>query len=140
MYRRINVVGTSGSGKSTVGRKLSEKLSIPYIEMDKVFWGPDWYWPPDEEFFSNLKKEIAGDEWLLDGNYTRTIPIKWERVQMVVWIDLPFWATLYQAITRAVKRSVLGEELWEKNFGKEQEIKNHLRGVSLVKTLLYFGL
>ena len=59
MYR-INVIGTSGSGKSTFSSELSKALSIKHIEMDKVFWGKDWYWPSDDEFFS-----ISGDRALM---------------------------------------------------------------------------
>lgn len=40
--KRINVVGTSGSGKSTFGRQLSQQICAPYIEMDALFWQPNW--------------------------------------------------------------------------------------------------
>lgn len=48
---KINVVGTSGSGKSTVARQLAEKFSVPYIELDKLFWRQDWQGTPDDEFW-----------------------------------------------------------------------------------------
>lgn len=44
---KINVVGTSGAGKSTLARRLSEALSLPYIEMDALLWLPDWQERPD---------------------------------------------------------------------------------------------
>lgn len=132
MYKRINVVGTSGSGKSTVAKKIADKLSIPYVEMDKVFWGPDWYWPSDKEFFSNLQKELSGNEWVLDGNYTRTIPIKWEKTQIVVWVDLPFTRTLYQAVKRAIKRSMTQEEIWPGTGNKESFRKNFFSKDSII--------
>ena len=116
---RINVVGTSGSGKSTFARRLSSQMGFPYIEMDKIFWGPNWKWPSDEEFFSNLKIALSGDAWVLDGNYTRTIPIKWEKVDLVVWLDYSFSRTLYQAINRALKRSWSKVELWEGTGNRE---------------------
>jgi adenylate kinase family enzyme len=81
---RINIIGTSGSGKSSFAKKLSQITGFPYVEMDKVFWGPNWKWPSDEEFFSKLKVALAGEKWILDGNYTRTIPIKWEKVDLVI--------------------------------------------------------
>jgi len=119
---RINVIGTSASGKSTFSKKLADLLNSPHIEMDKIFWGPDWYWPPDEEFFKNLEKSISGSNWVLDGNYTRSIPIKWQNVQTVVWIDLPFYITLYQSIIRTFKRSYSGKELWP-NTGNTETFK-----------------
>ena len=92
-YHRINVVGSSGSGKSTFAKKLAERLQIPHIEMDQLFWGPDWHWPSDEEFLPRVKEAIAGDRWVLDGNYSRTTQLKWAVADTVIWIDLPFITT-----------------------------------------------
>lgn len=130
--KRINVVGTSGSGKSTVAKKLSGALSIPYVEMDQIFWGQDWHWPSDEKFFNDLRKNIAPDKWILDGNYTRTLSIKWEKVQMVVWIDLPLKKTLFQAITRAFKRSISGKEIWPNTGNKESFRKSFFSKDSII--------
>ena len=54
-YKRINVVGTSNCGKTTFGKNLSNIVGIDHIEMDELFWGPDWYWPSDDEFFLDIK-------------------------------------------------------------------------------------
>jgi len=129
---RINVVGTSGSGKSTFCKELSKVLSIPHIEMDAVFWGKNWYWPSDEEFFTNLKNELSGDAWILDGNYTRTIPIKWENVQVVIWLDYSFKRTLLQAIKRAFLRSLTREELWANTGNKESFRKSFFSKDSII--------
>jgi len=53
-YNKINIVGTSGSGKTSFSRALSELTKIEHIEIDCIFWGPNWYWPPDEEFLRNI--------------------------------------------------------------------------------------
>ena len=75
---RINVLGTSGSGKSTFSKKLADKLNVPYVQLDELFWKPNWTESSDEELFPKLEKAVSSDEWVLDGNYTRTIPIKGE--------------------------------------------------------------
>lgn len=116
---KINVVGTSGSGKSTFARALAEVLDYPYIEMDAIFWGKDWYEPPDEIFFSDLKTAIEAKNWVLDGNYTRTIEIKWKDVDQVIWIDYGFLRTLYQAVKRALSRAVSKKELWPGTGNRE---------------------
>ena len=129
---RFNVVGTSSRGKSTVSKMISEKLSIPYIELDALFWGPGWSESSDEELFKSLSEKIAGDGWVLDGNYTRTIPIKWKNVEVVVWIDLPFIKTLFQAIKRAFLRSLKKEELWPNTDNRESFRKSFLSKDSII--------
>jgi adenylate kinase family enzyme len=130
--KKINVVGTSGSGKSTFSKRLSKILNIRYIEMDKIFWGPNWYWPTDEEFFGNLKNALKNESWVLDGNYTRTIPIKWEKVDTVVWLDYPFPTTLFRAVKRALRRSFTQEELWEGTGNRESFKKSFLSRESII--------
>src|SRR5262245_18327938 len=76
---RINVVGTSGSGKSTFGRKLSELLKLPYYEIDQLFWMPQWQQSSDEELLAKVREVTSGQKWIVDGNYTRTTPEKWKR-------------------------------------------------------------
>ena len=129
---RINVIGTSGSGKSTFSKNLAQALSYPHVEMDKVFWGPNWHWPRDEVFFENLRREISGDKWVLDGNYTRTLPIKWERIEMVVWLDFSLPITLYQAVLRAFRRALSGEEIWEGTGNRESFRKSFFSRDSII--------
>lgn len=112
---RINVVGSSGSGKSTFAKALAEKLGVPYVELDEVHWKPNWTESTEEELSRNLEAALSGDQWVLDGNYHRTVPIKWRRVQMVIWLDLPYWLILCQVITRTIGRSIRREVLWAGN-------------------------
>ena len=116
---RINVIGTSGSGKTTFGRQLAEILTIPFIEMDALFWGPNWTFPEDDQLFQILENELARESWVLDGNYTRTLDKKWKRVQAVVWLNYNFSRTIYQAVIRAVSRLFRQEELWPGTGNRE---------------------
>ena len=103
---RINVVGTSGCGKSTVSKRIAERLNVPYIQLDELYWKPNWAESTDEELFPKLEKALSSNEWVLDGNYNRTTFIKWKRVQMVVYLDLPFSTVLYRIIKRSLRRGV----------------------------------
>ena len=116
---KINVVGTSGSGKSTFAKALGQTLNYPYIEMDALFWGKNWSMPEDEVFFKKLEQALQMNDWVLDGNYTRTTSIKWKEVDMVIWIDYSFLRTLFQAIHRAISRAITGEELWPGTGNRE---------------------
>ena len=119
---RINVVGTSGSGKSTFSRQLSALLKYPYLEMDSMFWKPNWTESSDKEFFEVLETALCAEKWVLDGNYTRTAPIKLAKLDTVIWIDYSFPRTIYQAFKRAFIRSLTKQELW-KNTGNVESFK-----------------
>ena len=117
---RINVIGTSGSGKSTFSKRIAEKLNIPYIELDALFWKANWTESTIEEFSHKIQKAVIEDDWVLDGNYSRTEDIKWQRVQMVVFLDLPFHLVLYRIISRSLIRGYTGQKLWA---GNEESIR-----------------
>jgi DNA helicase HerA-like ATPase len=83
--RRINVVGTTGSGKTTVAKAIAERLGFEHIELDGLFWKPDWGETPDDEFLPRVDEATRGERWVLDGNYSRTRPIVWPRADTIVW-------------------------------------------------------
>ncbi len=130
--KKINVIGTSGSGKTTFAHRLAKALNYPYVEMDKIFWGPNWYWPSDEEFFGNLKIALDQETWVLDGNYNRTVPIKWENVDTVIWLDYSFSRTLFQAIRRAIARAWTQKEIWEGTGNRESFRKSFFSKQSII--------
>ncbi len=90
-------------------------MNCTYVEMDSIWWKENWQNVSDEEFFAKLEAALATDAWVLDGNYSKTTPIKWRKVQMVIWLDFPFHITLYRAIKRALVRLVTQEEMWHGN-------------------------
>jgi len=117
--RRINVIGTSGSGKSTFARRLAHQLDLPYVEMDALFWRPGWLESDDPSLFARLQRALSQPGWVLDGNYNRTTAMKWQRVEMIVWVDYSFARTLRQIVGRALRRTLSGEELWPGTGNRE---------------------
>ena len=115
----INGVGTSGVGKSTLARRLAQILSVPYIEMDRLYWRADWQGEPDEAFFARVAATTLASGRVLDGNYNRSRPVKWRNVDLVVWVDYGFARTLRQAICRAISRASSGQELWPGTGNRE---------------------
>lgn len=117
--KRINVIGTTGSGKSTFANRLADKLGYTCIHMDQLFWKPDWVESSDEEFIPKVKEVVSGETWILDGNYSRTNNIKWENADTVIWLDYSYPRTLIQLLKRTVNRVVTKEELWPGTGNRE---------------------
>ncbi len=116
---RVIVVGTTGSGKSKVSRALSQKLSLPCIQLDELFWEPGWTEPRNDIFLKKVEAATAGRSWIVDGNYGRTNHLTWPQADTVIWIDLPLWLTFYQNLSRSLKRALSEEELWPGTGNKE---------------------
>lgn len=112
--------------------RLAQALAYPYIEMDKIFWEPNWKSSSDEKFLSNLKSALNQEKWVLDGNYNQTVPIKWEKVDLIIWLDYSFPRTLTQAIKRAIFRSFTKKELWEGTGNRESFRKNFFSKDSII--------
>jgi adenylate kinase family enzyme len=118
--QRINLVGTSASGKSTLGRQLSKILGAPYTEMDVLFHEPNWTEAELEVFRERVASATAPDKWVLDGNYhSKTHDIKWARATMIVWLDMPFSTNMYRAVCRAFNRAWTRQELWSGTGNRE---------------------
>ena len=67
------------------------------------------------DVMSKLKKHLSSDDWVLDGNYSKTRHIKWKKCQMVVYLDMPFHIIFYRLLRRTLIRIFTGEELWAGN-------------------------
>ena len=117
VVERIAVVGSSGSGKSTVARGLSIALGIPHLELDSVFHQPGWAQLPTDEFQDAVRSFTDGEAWVVDGNYTRQgiTDIVWPRADTVVWLDLPRSQTMRRIGARTLRRVSRGEKLWNGN-------------------------
>ncbi len=113
--RRIAVVGTSGSGKTTVAQGIAQRLGIPHFELDALYWRPGWIESPEMEFKEHVLEATRGDDWVVCGNYRFAREVLWERVDTIVWLDLPFHTVFLRTLWRTIKRIITREELWGTN-------------------------
>lgn len=114
---RIVVAGSSGSGRSTVARQLSEILEMPYLELDSVFHQPELEPMPDEEFRAAVADFALQSEWVIDGNYASQgiKDLLWPVADTLVWLDLPKHVVMRRVIWQTLKRGVTSEKLWNEN-------------------------
>lgn len=87
--KKILVIGCPGSGKSTFSRKLNSITKIPLFYLDMLFHKPDKTNYSEEEFDEKLSSILAEEEWILDGNYARTLPVRLAQCDTVFWLDYP---------------------------------------------------
>jgi adenylate kinase family enzyme len=85
---RILVLGSSGSGKSTFARRLGGKLGIDVIHLDAFYWQPNWIETPQDDWNRILIRLLEGDRWVMDGNYTGSLPLRLKYSDTVVFLDL----------------------------------------------------
>ncbi len=112
---RITVVGTCGSGKTTVAKSLAGLLGVPHVELDALFWRSQWGEATDPELRAAVSEAAAGDAWVIDGNYSRVRDLIWARADTVVWLDYSFVRVFSQLLGRTIRRAVLREPLWHGN-------------------------
>ncbi len=137
---RIMIIGCGGSGKSTLARQLGEKLNLPVIHLDKLFWTPGWVSISKEEFNRVHEDATSKEKWIIDGNFDRTIPIRLRRCDTVIYLDFSRFACLMGVIKRVLTtygkvRPDMGEDCperfdfdflkWVWNFNKNKREKNY---------------
>src|SRR5919109_4145989 len=116
MPPKIAVVGTSGSGKTTVARELARRLGVPHVELDALFHGPGWTETPAEEFRRRVASATGASGWVVDGNYDSKLgDLVLGRADTVVWLDMPLRVALSRVTRRTIRRIRTNEELWNGN-------------------------
>ena len=85
--KKILVLGCPGSGKSTFARQLQEKTGLPLIHLDNVWWRGDGTHISREAFDRALAGLLAGEKWIMDGDYSRTYEVRVRAADTVIFLD-----------------------------------------------------
>ena len=87
MYNRISIVGGSGSGKSTLCNILSKELNLPAIHLDAINYEPNWVEIDKSERDKMISDKSNEDKWIIDGNYNKTLKERFNRADLIIWLD-----------------------------------------------------
>ena len=106
MFQKVIIIGCPGAGKSTFARRLSDKTHLPLYYLDMLWHKPDKTNVDRNTFDDKLKEIISGSEWIIDGNYGRTLEMRIQACETIFLLDLPVEECLAGAKSRIGKQRV----------------------------------
>ncbi|MDH5132250.1 MULTISPECIES: AAA family ATPase [unclassified Microbacterium] len=115
---RVLVAGVTGSGKTTLSRRLAALWELRHVEIDGLFHGPEW--TPRAEFLDDVRAFAADERWVTEWQYTSkgTDEILTPRAQLAVWLDYPYRVVRSRLLRRTLSRSILRTRMWNGNVEK----------------------
>ncbi|UYO95735.1 AAA family ATPase [Microbacterium sp. M28] len=112
---RVLIAGVTGSGKTTLARRLASAWGLRHVEIDALFHGPNW--TPRPEFLDDVRAFAAEERWVTEWQYTSkgTDEILAPRADLLIWLDYPWRLVRGRLLRRTVKRRMLRTPLWNGN-------------------------
>ena len=101
--KKVIIIGCPGSGKTTFAEKLNKLTGLPLYYLDAIWHKPDKTHIPREEFDQRISEIFVTPEWIIDGNYNRTIEMRLKECDTVFLFDLPTEACVQGAKDRVGK-------------------------------------
>lgn len=153
MYKRISIVGGSGTGKSTLCRILSTKLNLPAIFLDSINFNENWVEIDKNKRDEIILNKIKEDKWIIEGNYNKTLKERFIRSDLIIWLDYSSIAQIKGVLKRffmlrnkqrpeipgCKERLNLKFIKYVVTFNKKKrpEIKKYLKNISNEKVLIF---
>jgi len=109
--KRVIVIGTTGSGKSTMANHLAEIIDAPVIALDELLWMPDWQQRDKAEYLEMLQEKIKAEKWVIDGNTRRNRELVWGEADTVIWLNYGFCVNYSRLLIRTIRRVISKEEV-----------------------------
>lgn len=99
--KRVTIVGPSGAGKSTLARELGKLFDLPVFHMDQFFFKPGWIEKSKDELAEEVENVLqVNEQWVIEGNYSGTLPSRIAQSTHVIFLDYPRYLYIYRVIKR----------------------------------------
>jgi adenylate kinase family enzyme len=134
--QRILVIGRTGSGKTTLARALAASLGVPHVELDSLFFGPDFSTVPLDVLRERTRAAIVGERWVTDGNKRAVRDLVWPRADTIIWLDYSLAVSLWRLGKRAIWRSSVIKAQAAESGEKKGLLKKFLAAAKGVLTAL----
>jgi len=132
---KINIIGDGG--KTTLAKCISIRFGHDLVELDSLFWLPNWMESPTDDFRRKVSDAIESTSgmWVVDGNYFRKLNcLVSEICDTVIWLDLPwgsvFWRILKRSIVRSISKEIIcgdNHEAWLSMLKRHHPIQDFFR-------------
>lgn len=110
------IFGIPGSGKSTFALRLSKQFHLPLYHLDRFFFLSGWKERETGEFLNIQKELVQQDAWVIDGNATRSLEMRFQRADTVLYFRLNRLLCLWR--------------LFKRLFSKDKQISDRAEGCS----------
>lgn len=101
--KKILILGSGGSGKSTFAMKLAKKLDLPLYHLDALYWKPNRVKPSDEEWKQTVKSIVQKESWIVDGSYFGTLQLRVLEADTIIFLDIPNYQCIWNIVKRRLK-------------------------------------
>lgn len=118
---RISIRGATGSGKTTLGHTLGQRFGLPVVELDALYWLPNWQAKPLDRFRADVQATLDAcpQGWVCVGNYSQAQDLVLSQADIILWLRLPFRVSFWRLFKRTVARAWTQKPLWEGNQNRE---------------------
>lgn len=109
VIHKIHIIGSVGSGKTTLAKGLSAKLLLPFHELDNVAWkrnkGGDIR-RSEEERDLLLEELVHTHSWIIEGAHHSWIEKSLQKADLIILLDPSYRVRTYRILRRFIRQKL----------------------------------